>query len=285
MHILVVGATDVLGRNVVPRLQERGHEVRALVRRAEQAAALRRLGAEAVTGDILDLESLLNAASGCDAALHLATVIPKPGGAQDWSGNDQVRREGTRNLLAAAEQAGVHRYVQQSITLLYGDQDDRIVDESTPLQPASHLKSAADMEALVQASSLDWCILRGGSFYGQGTGQEARWFQAAREGILHLPGSGTSLLSLIHVADMARAIVLAVESAPPRSLFNVVDDTPVSYRELYAHVAILAGARHTTPGDAPVPSLGCDNTRLKEALGWTPAYPSYRSGLATAPHQ
>lgn len=63
MRILVAGATGVLGRNVVPRLQERGHEVCTVVRRAEQTTALRRLGVEAANVDILDPASLLNATS------------------------------------------------------------------------------------------------------------------------------------------------------------------------------------------------------------------------------
>ena len=55
---------------------------------------------------------------GCDVALHLATAIPAPGPQRDWSRNDRIRREGTRNLLAAAQEAGMRRYAQQSITLL-----------------------------------------------------------------------------------------------------------------------------------------------------------------------
>src|SRR5579885_2934342 len=104
MRILVVGATGVLGRNVLPRLLERGHRVRAVARRVEQVEMLQRLGVEARLGDILDASSLLSAAKGCDAALHLATAIPRPGQPGDWSLNDRIRREGTRNLLAATAQ-------------------------------------------------------------------------------------------------------------------------------------------------------------------------------------
>ena len=283
MRVLVVGATGVLGRQVLPRLLERGHTVRAVVRRAEQAAVLARLGIESVPGDILDAASLGLATTGCDAVLHLATAIPRPGGAQDWRLNDLIRREGTRLLLAAATGAGVRRHVQQSITFLYGDQGARIADESTPLQPAPLIQSAADMEALVQAApaSLEWCILRGGSFYGPGTGREEAWRQAAREGSLRLPGDGTGLLSLIHVVDMARAVVLAAEAAPVRAIYNVVDDEPVTYRQLYGHVAAqVEGPEPTLGGETILPSLGCANARLKAALGWSPAYPTYRSGLA-----
>src|ERR1051325_3854981 len=128
MKILVVGATGILGRHTVPRLVERGHTVRAVVRRPEQAQLLKEEGAEPIAGDIFDRNSLQEAAQGCEVALHLATAIPKAG-EQDWSLNDRIRREGTSNLIAVATQNGVKRYIQQSITLLYGDNGQIIVDE------------------------------------------------------------------------------------------------------------------------------------------------------------
>jgi nucleoside-diphosphate-sugar epimerase len=279
MQILVLGATGVLGRQVMPRLVEAGHSVRAVVRRPEEAHALRAVGAEVVAGDILEPASLVAAARGCDAALHLATAIPKPGG--DWGRNDRIRREGTRNLLAAAVAGGVRRYLQQSIVMLYGDTGPRIVDESAPLQPSPLIQSAADMEQMVQAAALDWCILRGGLFYGAGAGLEEEWRQAARTQTLQLPGDGSDLLSLIHVVDMARAVVLAVTAAPPHSVYNVVDDEPVPYADLYAYVAAQLGVAAPPPGGPRRrASFGCSNARIKRELGWQPAYPSYRSGLA-----
>lgn len=279
MRILVVGATGVLGRNVIPRLLERGHAVRAVVRRTEQAGILRGLGVETFPGDILDQDSLYVAARGCDAALHLATAIPRtPGG--DWSANDRIRREGTRHLLAAAALARVPRYLQQSITFLYGDTGTTIVDESAALRPSARIQSAADMEELVRAASLEWVILRGGSFYGPGTGREDDWRAQARAGTLRLPGDGSALLSLIHVADMARAVVRAVESAPAQTVANVVDDQPVAYRALYGYVAAQAGMLDPAAGGPPTASLACANAHIKGLLGWQPAYPTYRSGLA-----
>ncbi len=281
MRVLVLGATGVLGRHTIPRLIERGHTVRAVVRSAQQAEALRRTGVEAVLGDILDPESLPSAAAGCDAALHLATAIPKPGGSGDWSLNDRIRREGTQNLLAACEQAGVRRYIQQSIIFLYGDQGARLVDETTPLHPAPFIQSAADMEAAVQASPLHWAVLRGGAFYGPGTGAEEAWRAGARAGTLRLPGEGQGLVSLIHVADMAHAVVLAMEHAPAAAVYNVVDDRPVSYRELYGFVAAQTGAPGPAPGGPVTRSLACSNVQIRTALGWAPFFPTYRSGLST----
>lgn len=280
MKILVVGATGVLGRHTVPRLLERGHAVRAVARKPEQIAQLQRMGVEARLGDILDATSMNHAAVGCDVALHLATAIPKPGGEQDWTGNDRIRREGTLNLLTACQQAGVRRYIQQSTVFLYEDRPPALADETTTFLPNAMLQSTFDMEQLVQASSLAWCILRGGFFYGPETFEDA-WREAARQGVLPLPGDGSGRLSLIHVADMARAVVLAAEGAPPRSTYNVVDDQPVTYKELFNCIATLTnGPAPAVDGPVFLPPFACRNARLKATLGWAPAYPTYRSGLA-----
>jgi nucleoside-diphosphate-sugar epimerase len=238
------------------------------------------MGAEPVIGDILDAQSLMEAARGCDAAIHIATAIPRSGN-RDWSLNDRIRREGTRNLIEAATNNGVRRYVQQSIIFLYGDHGQEIVTESAPLQPTPVIQSAADMEEMVRASSLDWCILRGGAFYGLGTGAEDEWRQVARKGRLVLPGDGRDLVSLVHVVDMARAVVVATEDAPPASVYNVVDDEPVSYKRLYTYIAAQVGVvAPQAGGPKAARSLGCSNARAKEELRWRPAYPTYRSGLA-----
>jgi nucleoside-diphosphate-sugar epimerase len=96
---------------------------------------------------------------------------------------------------------------------------------------------------------------------------------------MKLPGSGDALVSLIHEVDYSRAVLLAVESAPRASIYNVVDDAPVTYRDLYAHIATLAGVDTPLPGGPDVRSLAVSNARIKKELGWTPAYPSYRSGI------
>jgi len=280
MRVVVVGATGVLGRSVIPRLVERGHAVRAVVRRPEQARVLERLGVEATPGDILDPASLDHAVAGCDGVLHLASAVPRPGAAPRWDVNDRIRHEGTCHLLAAVTRGGARRYVQQSIALVYGEQGTRVADEATPLAPGPVARSAADMEGLVGSSALDWRILRGGIFYGPGTGREDAWRAAARAGALRPPGDGSALVSLIHVADMARAVALALDEGPPQAVYNVVDDEPVAWRELYGYVAAQEGGPEPALGGPVVlPSLGCGNARIEADLGWRPAYPTYRSGL------
>lgn len=282
MRIGILGATGVLGRQVVPRLLERGHVVRAVIRHEGEVARLRRLGIEAVTGDILHPASLASGLDGCDAALHLATAIPRTGTSNpDWSLNDRIRREGTRNLLDACRELGIERYVQQSIAHLVADGGPGVLDESAPVRPSPRTASAADMEDMVATSGLRWTILRGGAFYGPHTGRDEAWRNEARSGGLRLPADGAGYISLAHVTDMADAVVLATEIAPDRALLAVVDDEPVTYAELFRHLAHLEGGPDPQPGGPPTlwPSFRVSNARARQVLGWQPRLRTYRSGF------
>lgn len=283
MRIGILGTTGVLGRQVVPRLVERGHAVRALVRQEAEVARLCRLGVEAVTGDILDPASLTRGLDGCEAALHLATAIPRAGTPNpDWSLNDRIRRDGTRNLLDACRTLGIERYVQQSIAHLVADGGSSLLDESAPIRPSPRTASAADMEDIVKNSGLRWTILRGGAFYGPHTGRDEAWRNEARSGRLRLPAGGDGYISLSHVTDMADAVVLATEIAPDRALLAVVDDQPVTYAELFRYLAHLEGGPDPQPDGPPTPwpSFRVSNARARQVLGWGPRLRTYRSGFA-----
>jgi nucleoside-diphosphate-sugar epimerase len=280
MRIAVIGATGVLGRHLVPRLIERGHAVCATARKEADLDRLKRLGAEAVPADILDPVSLRAAVVNCEAAIHAATSIPKSTGGGDWAVNDRIRREGTANLIAACRAERVRRYVQQSIAMLHITSDARPQTEDDPIGVYDRIRSALDMEQLVMAAPLDWCIVRGGAFYGPGTGRAEAWKSQARGGVLTLPGDGNGFLSLIHVADMAAAMALVAERGLPRHIYIAADDQPATYRDLLGYVAASEGTGPPAPGGPMMlPSFRVSNAKLK-ALGWAPAYPSFRSGLA-----
>lgn len=279
--VAVIGATGVLGRAVVPRLLAEGYRVRAQARdpaRAIQAAAL---GADVVAGDILDRASLDAAVDGADVVLHLATAVPGPPAPMDWGPNDRIRREGTVNLLNACRAADVGRYIQQSIAMIHMPGGVALIDEAAPTHPNPVTASAIDMEEYVRATDLDWRILRGGAFYGPGTGREECWLEAARTGSLTIPADGLDYISLIHVTDMARAIVAAVRSETPRASYLVVDDRPLTYAELFGALsAMVGGPPPPTGGPVGLASFRCSNARAQAELDWSPAYPDFWTGIA-----
>ena len=288
LSVAVLGATGVYGRHLVPRLVARGHRVRALVRRPEAAAVAAACGAELHVSDIFDGESLRAGLAGCDVGINLATALSSPGGRTgDFATNDRVRREGTPIWVRACQDAGVSRIIQQSIAMVNAGAGHAWADEDTVSPPgedsvaARAIVAARAMEDTVRQSGLDWLILRGGLFYGPGTGFDDDWFARARAGTLRLPAEGNDYVSLVHIADMAEATVAAIARWPSRRALIVADDHPAQWREIFGYVAATAGGAAPQPGGRlGLPSFRVRNQRAREALSWLPLYADYRAGLA-----
>jgi nucleoside-diphosphate-sugar epimerase len=124
-------------------------------------------------------------------------------------------------------------------------------------------------------------VLRGGLFYGPGTGFDDDWFARARAGRLRLPGDGHDYVSLVHIADMAVATVAAVGRWPSRQALIVADDQPARWRDVLSYVCSLSGSAAPQPGGLSLmPSFRVTNRRARELLSWAPAYGDHRAGLA-----
>lgn len=303
MKVFIAGATGVLGRRVVERLVEAGHHVGGLCRSPHNRDLLEKLGAEPRDASLFDDEQLKAATRGYEAILHLATSIPtdprnRP---SDWKPNDLIRRKGTRRLVAAALEHGCRLYVQQSVTFVYGNRDGAWVDETTPVEPIPGiLKSAFDMERIVsdahEKEGLPAVTLRCGFFYSHDSAQTEALLSMTEKGQAPVVGDGSAIWNLIHVDDAAAAFAAAVDGCPAGvgRTFNICDDEPVAYGDLQRGVAELLGAKK--PGKVPrflaklalgahaiefmEASARVRNGAAKEALGWKPAYPTWREGYA-----
>ena len=284
--IAVLGGNGVLARHLIPRLIGQGHQVRAIVRRPEAAGVARACGADVRWGDIFDVASLTSALEGVSVAINLATSLPGHSGRGDFAANDILRVEGTPNFVAACAAAGVTRIAQQSIGFV-GGTSGQLADEDFSYDSAGDSiaaragRAAIAMEDTIKASGLDWIILRGGLFYGPGTGFDDGWHARAEAGKLRLPGDGSDYVSLVHVSDMARAIAAAVHTWPSRQTLIVCDDEPAPWRDVFGFIAASTGAAPPSAGGAAgFPSFRLNNARARQTLGWSPAYRSYREGLA-----
>ena len=254
MRVAVLGASGVAGRHFVPRAQARGFDL--LTQRV----------------DLFDLAALRSHLSGCDAVVNLVTSVPKAGGRGDWAVNDRIRRDGTSVLLAAAAAAGIGRVVQQSVAMLHCVSDAVPQTEDDPIAGFGAIASALDMEALCRASRLDVRLVRGGLFYGPGTGRDEQWQKEVRDPAGRIPGDGSTWWSLIHVADYAAALLAVLEHGAPRSAYIAAEDTPLQLRELYALLAADAGVPPLqTGGVERMRSFRVSNARLR-GLGWAPAF-------------
>jgi uncharacterized protein YbjT (DUF2867 family) len=118
-RIFVAGASGVIGVRLVPLLVVAGNVVAGMTRSPEKAPQLAALGAEPVVCDVFDREALVRAVVSFepDAVIHQLTDLPDTlaESVTQTAGNDRIRTEGTRNLIAAAKAAGADRFVAQSI--------------------------------------------------------------------------------------------------------------------------------------------------------------------------
>lgn len=279
MKIGVIGATGVVGRNVVPRLLANGHTVRAIARRKDAISRFASIGAETAISDIFDTGALAGALSGCDAAINVATAVPRPGDPSEWEENTKVRVEGTRSFLAAAAGAGVTRVLHQSIAMIAMSDGEAWVEETAPYYATPHTQSAVELETLARDSDLDWRIVRCALFYGPGTGFDDFWRRQARDGKLQVPGDGEGYLSLIHISDVATALIAALEAPDEQQIYMAGDDEPATYNAFYGYLSTLEGAGAAAK-DGPVflPSFRVRNDKLR-GLGWAPHFPNFRCGF------
>lgn len=247
MEIFVTGATGVLGRPVVRMLREEGHTVRALARSESNDALLARLGAEPVRVELFDPAGLADAVAGAGAVLHLATRIPprsEAARAGAWDENDRIRREGTRTLVDAALAAGVATFLYPGIGFIYEDGGDAWIGASTARIEAGPMLSstlAAEAEvARFTAGGGRGIVLRMGYFYGPAAESTLDTLALARRGGAVLAGAGEAYYPSVWVEDAATAVVAALRSAPA-GVYDVVDDEPLTRRELAKAIADAAG--------------------------------------------
>jgi 2-alkyl-3-oxoalkanoate reductase len=304
MRVFVAGATGAIGRPLLPALRAAGHEPIAMTRYEQKAAALRAQGIEAVVCDAYDAARLARVVADARAEqiVHLLTDLPEDINMRrferETASTGRLRRDGTRNLIAAAQAAGVDKLVAESIAFIYAPAGDRVKDEDAPLAIAE-LPFAAEPIAELERQVRDarGIVLRYGWIYGPGTGfrRDGSWAANLRRRQLPIVGSGTGVFSFVHVDDAAAATVAALGRQGPAT-YNIVDDEPVPLCEWvpeYARavgaprpwrvpvwVARLAAGRHAA---AMMSELrGASNARVKRELGWQPRYASWRNGFQTA---
>jgi nucleoside-diphosphate-sugar epimerase len=307
MRVFLAGAGGVIGRRLVPARVDAGHEVTGTTRRPERVEAIRAQGAEPVLADVYDADAFTAAvvAARPEVVVHELTDIPTTIDpkryAEQMAGNNRIRTEGTRNVVAAARDAGARRLVAQSIAFAYrpegGDtrdeEDPLYMEAPDPLGPTIH--ALAELESRVlEAGSPEGVVLRYGYFYGPGTVYASDGPTAVRVRRHRFPvvGAGNGVFSFVHVDDAAAATVLALDRGGP-GVYNIVDDEPSPVSEWLPEYARVLRAK--PPGTVPIwlaraagggrmvhimeDLRGASNAKARVELGWTPMYPSWREGF------
>ena len=230
MTVLVTGGTGFVGPHVVHALRARDMPVRALVRNPARATRLAAWGAELAVGDVTDPASLRAACEGVDAVVHLVAIIK--GRPSDFK---RVMTQGTRNVVAAAQEAGARRFVLASALGV----DERTKD-ATP-----YFAAKWEMERAVQESGLEHVIFRPSFVFGRDGGVLPTFIRLARFApVTPIIGPGTLRLQPIWIEDLAEYYAVAVtEQAATNRAFELGGPDAVTWNEFWERLKRVLGKR------------------------------------------
>jgi nucleoside-diphosphate-sugar epimerase len=281
-RVFVTGASGYLGSAIVARLVKHGHTVYGLTRDAEHARVLAGRGVEPVLGDIAESDGFLHQMKNCDAVIQAAA---EPGPEQ--AARDQQALEAIQHAVVDGR---VRHVLYTSGVWIQGDTGGKIVDETSPIDPAAtvawrpaHEEVALDLGAHGAAT----VVLRPGMVYGGSRGTFGGWFREAHDkGTITYPGAGQHWC-MVHVDDVASAYLLALEHGEHGARFILCDETHLTVQELATAAAAATGAKaQASPAEQVIAALGdvghamlldqqATSARARRELGWAPMHGSF----------
>ncbi len=224
MKVLVTGGTGFIGPHVVRAIQDADHDVRALVRKGSLP------GAERAEGDMTDAESLRRAVQGVDAVVHLVAI--RQGREEQFQ---RIMVDGTRDLLAAAREAGVGRFVLMSAL--------GTSEESKDLVPYYRAKWLE--EGLVRESGLEHVVFRPSFVFGKDGGIIPTFRTLAKLApVTPIVGTGKQLIQPIWVDDVAAHFARALDKPEAANrTFELGGPDVVSWDEFWTRLKRALGVR------------------------------------------
>jgi len=284
MRMLIVGCGYV-GLPLGMELVKEGHKVFGLRRSTVADEELKRVGIAPLHADVTKPETLANLPRDFDWVVNCAAT--SGGGAEDYR---QLYAVGNFNLVDRLRDQPPRKYVFTSSTSVYGQNDGSLVTETDPVAPVAETAQVlVETENHLLASFEKWnfpiVILRLAGIYGPGRGY---WLRQFLSGGARLESDGSRYLNMIHRDDVVAAIIKTLKDAPLGAVYNVVDDEPVTQRDLFAWLA--AKLDQPMPPASPVNmavnrkrgirNKRVSNQRLKQDLGFVYKYPTFRQGFA-----
>jgi nucleoside-diphosphate-sugar epimerase len=243
--VFVTGGSGFLGSRLIPALTSRGYRVRALARSAESVAVIAQRGAQPITADLADASALTGAMTGCSHVLHCA-ARHRQGGSPAAFHRDNVA--GTENALAAAQAAGVTRFLMVGAAMsLLGGPTIENADETWPLHEPRYsayarTKTIADRKVLAaDREGFTTCVVRPGWIWGSGDPQSASIVDAARIGRLRLIDGGRYPIVTSHIDNTVHAIDLALQRGAHAQAYYVFDDGTIEIRDFLARILAVHG--------------------------------------------
>ncbi len=278
--ILVTGGAGFIGSHLCDGLLARGYAVRVLDSLVYGKREWVPEPCEFIEGDIRDMEACTKAAAGMDGVLHCA-AMSRSGPSQDQIDVcTQSNITGTQNMLLAARDAGVKRFIYSGSSTYYGNRPPPHRESDPPdiLNIYGLTKRVGEQYTLLfdQDFNLPALVLRYFNVYGPRqpeTGAYALvlgiFLKRAADGkVLEIHGDGSQRRDFVHVRDVVAANIAALESQARGTVFNVGSGTSLSVKELANMIS--PNQVHTEGRKGDSLATLADISRIKAELGWTP---------------
>lgn len=256
--VCVTGSTGFVGSHLTRRLLGLGAKVTILVRNTsnkETVAEFAGLGARVVYGDVTDLASVREAVEGQIYVFHIAAMFREAKYAD--SVYYDVNLGGSRNVLDAAEEAGVKRVLHCSTIGVHSHIVNPPADESEPYAPTDvYQESKCEAEKLAlerfRSGRVDGAVIRPAMIWGEGDRRLLKLYKGVRRRCFPVFGSGVMPTHWIYVHDLVNAFLLAaITPEASGQVYIIAGATPVSLNNLVEMVAERAGVK-PLPFNIPV---------------------------------
>ena len=315
MKVLVTGGAGYIGSHVVRQLAEAGHDI-VVFDNLSTGYRWAVTAGELVVGDLADEEAIeyLFSQHRFEAVLHFAANIVVPESVANPLKYYSNNTRNTLNLLKAVERHQIPYMVFSSTAAVYGMPDETVLTEDLPLAPinpygASKMMSERMIMDLASASELNYVILRyfnvaganPDGLLGQATPEATHLIKVASEcvtgqrdgmsvfGTDYDTRDGTCIRDYIHVEDLAKAHVMALEYMAEGGESQVLN---CGYGRGFTVREVIDVVKSESGVDFPVQETGrragdpaalmADNTRIKDVLGWQPDYDDLNTIVRTA---
>lgn len=256
MRIFFTGATGFVGRHLVQRLVNEGHQVRALVRNKNSSIALEQMGAASVLGDLANVNDWQHVLKDIDVVVHAAAPVEFWG---PWRKFSDGIVEATQNLLQAAATQGVQKFIHISSESVLQDRDSLLdIDETHPYpKKPNSFYGLAKMRAedilmtTPLMNEMHVIIIRPPFVWGEGSHALQEIAAKARTGSFLWVDKGQASFEAIHIDNLVEAIVLAINHGKGKHIYFVSDGESNTVREFFSAYFEAVGVvrpTHSLPG-------------------------------------
>jgi nucleoside-diphosphate-sugar epimerase len=254
---LVTGGSGFVGGHLIAHLLKTGWQVRGIGRSASSRAAVAALGAEPHNGDLSDPAALERAMEGVDTVFHVAAHFKLWGPVRVFR---EMNVDGTRNVVTAAERAGVRRivYVSAAAVVMGPTQPQRGVTEDLPLHQmafAPYSASKAEAEEILRAASgrrkgLSTVAIRPPFIWGPDMPMLDHMVETLKAGQFSWVAGGGQSMSTCHVDNLCHALILAADQGQDGAAYFVSDSIDTTLKSFLTR---LLATRGVQPGNRAVP--------------------------------